>query len=59
MHSSDKEKSARILYEGKSLPDWHPLVSGKADSVKNAGIQIQNGVHEEDIDEENWEDYEL
>lgn len=38
--------------------DWHPLLSGKADSVKNVGIQIQNGVHEED-DEENWEDYEI
>jgi uncharacterized cysteine cluster protein YcgN (CxxCxxCC family) len=47
----------RLLYEGKNLPEWHPLVSGNADSVKNAGILIQNGVHEEDIDEDDWEDY--
>ena len=47
----------RLLYEGKPLPDWHPLVSGRADSVQKAGILIQNGVHEEDIDEADWEDY--
>lgn len=47
----------RLLYEGKPLPDWHPLVSGSADSVQKAGILIQNGVHEEDVDEADWEDY--
>ena len=30
----------RLLYEGKPLPEWHPLVSGDPDSVKNAGILI-------------------
>ena len=39
----------RLLYEGKPLPEWHPLVSGDPDSVKNAGILIPDGVHEEDV----------
>ena len=41
--------SYRLLYEGKPLPEWHPLISGDPDSVKKAGILIQDGVHEEDI----------
>ena len=39
----------RLLYEGKVLPEWHPLVSGDPDSVKKAGVLIQDGVHEEDV----------
>lgn len=31
----------RLLAEGKNLPDWHPLVSGKSDSVLVAGISMQ------------------
>lgn len=39
----------RLLYEGKSLPEWHPLISGDEQSVKNAGIFIANGVHENEV----------
>ena len=39
----------RLLYEGKPLPKWHPLVSGDPNSVKKAGVLIQDGVHEEDV----------
>ena len=39
----------RLLYEGKPLPEWHPLVSGDPNSVKKAGVLIQDGVHEEDV----------
>lgn len=45
----------RLLYEGKELPEWHPLVSKNSDSVENANIKIKNGIHEKDV--QNWEDY--
>lgn len=39
----------RLLYEGKPLFDWHPLISQQSDSVKQAQILIANGVHEKDV----------
>lgn len=39
----------RLLYEGKDLPLWHPLISKNPDSVKQAGILIPNGIHEKDV----------
>jgi len=39
----------RLLYERKPLFDWHPLISGKADSVKLANVQIKHGIHERDV----------
>lgn len=30
----------RLLFEGEELPSWHPLVSGRADSVRRAGVSI-------------------
>ncbi|MGQ0286096.1 YcgN family cysteine cluster protein [Pasteurellaceae bacterium 22721_9_1] len=39
----------RLLYEGKPLFDWHPLISGKPESVKLANVMIKNGIHERDV----------
>ncbi|MDO4625919.1 MAG: YcgN family cysteine cluster protein [Pasteurellaceae bacterium] len=39
----------RLLYENKPLFDWHPLISGDPNSVKNADILIKNGIHERDV----------
>ena len=30
----------RLLHEGKDLPDWHPLKSGRADSTMAAGQSV-------------------
>ncbi len=38
----------RLLYEGKPLPDWHPLVSGDAQTVHQAGASVKGFVLSED-----------
>ena len=30
----------RLVHEGSPLPDWHPLISGRADSVREANISV-------------------
>ena len=43
----------RLVAEGKDLFDWHPLVSGKRDSVHRAGMSVRYRViSEEEIGEE-------
>lgn len=37
----------RLLHEGKSLPWWHPLVSGRKDSVEEAGISVKGQAYSE------------
>lgn len=46
------------LYQGKPLPDWHPLLTGTPESVHRARASVQNQtVSETDIPEEDWEDH--
>jgi uncharacterized cysteine cluster protein YcgN (CxxCxxCC family) len=48
----------RLLWEGKLLYDWHPLISGTAQSVHDAGVSVQGWtVPEFEVPEEEWEDY--
>jgi hypothetical protein len=48
----------RLLHAGERLAPWHPLISGTAQSVHDAGVSAQGiTVSEADVDEDEWEDH--
>ena len=48
----------RLLWEGRKLYDWHPLLTGDPKSVHAAGVSLRGQtVREDTVDEDQWEDY--
>lgn len=49
----------RLVHEGKDLPDWHPLISGRSESVieANASVLSYYEVKDNEIREEDFVDY--
>ena len=48
----------RLLWEGKPLLPWHPLISGNAQTVHDAKVSVQGWTLSEfDIPEDEWEDH--
>ena len=48
----------KLLWQGKPLYAWHPLLSGTPDSVHAANVSMQGRtVPEFEIDEDDWEDH--
>ena len=45
--------SYRLIYEGKDLPDWHPLITNDPNSTHQAGQSVAGQIiSEDDIDED-------
>ncbi|GGX53869.1 UPF0260 protein [Tateyamaria omphalii] len=48
----------RLVYEGKPLFDWHPLISGRAETVHAAGVSMQGRTFSEfDVADDDWEEH--
>ncbi|MEM8538337.1 MAG: YcgN family cysteine cluster protein [Pseudomonadota bacterium] len=48
----------RLIYHGRPLYDWHPLISGDPASVHRAGVSVQGmTVSECQVDDDDWDDY--
>lgn len=47
----------RLLHEGRPLPDWHPLVSGHANSVHQAGRSVRGRVVSELEVVDHWQNH--
>ena len=48
----------RLLAEGKTLPWWHPLVSGNKQMVQEIGVSVRGKIeYEQDIDLDDLEDH--
>lgn len=48
----------KLLYDGKDLPVWHPLISGSASTVHQAGVSVRGRtVPEFEVSEDDWEDH--
>jgi uncharacterized cysteine cluster protein YcgN (CxxCxxCC family) len=48
----------RLLWEGRPLYDWHPLISGDPGSVHAAGVSMQGRtVSEIEVGDDDWEDH--
>ena len=45
----------RLLADGASLPDWHPLVTGDPETVHESGNSMRNRTVSEDaVDDDDW-----
>ena len=48
----------RLLYEGRPIPDWHPLNTGDPDSTHKTGNSVRGlTVPEFEVHEDDWDDY--
>ena len=48
----------RLVYEGRDLYDWHPLISGDPATVHAAGVSMKGRtIPEDQVHEDDWDDH--
>lgn len=48
----------RLVFEGRDLYDWHPLISGEAASVHAAEVSMKDrSISEDAVSEEDWDNH--
>jgi uncharacterized cysteine cluster protein YcgN (CxxCxxCC family) len=48
----------RLVFEGRDLYDWHPLISGEAASVHAAGVSMKGrSISEDTVSEDDWDNH--
>jgi uncharacterized protein len=48
----------RLVFEGRDLYDWHPLISGEAASVYAAGVSMKGrSISEDTVSEDDWDNH--
>ena len=48
----------RLVFEGRDLYDWHPLISGEAASVYAAGVSMKDrSISEDTVSEDDWDNH--
>jgi uncharacterized cysteine cluster protein YcgN (CxxCxxCC family) len=48
----------RLVFEGRDLYNWHPLISGEAASVYAAGVSMKGrSISEDTVSEDDWDNH--
>ena len=48
----------KLLFEKKTLPAWHPLLTGQKETTHGSGVSVRGStISEKSVNEDDWENY--